>query len=73
MIGPNPLSHEIGRIHETNLQPNPPRPGAGRATGSRRRGLGEQLDAVRRRLELGRSRRTATASVWMGRYTGARV
>ena len=75
---PSALGAEVGKIHVEEMVAQARRPlRAGRARADRgsgrRRGLGEQLEALRRRLEIGRTRRSALSLVQMGRYTGARV
>lgn len=79
---PSELSAEIGRIHNDELVGGAlgggPRRGRSRKRARRwempwRRGLGEQLEAIRRRLEVGRRRRAALADIRIGRYTGARI
>lgn len=72
---PTQLTLEIGRIHAAELRGRTTRPPAaiGRGSSRRRRGLGEQLEAVRRRLELGRQRRGVLSQIQLARYTGARI
>lgn len=71
---PSVLGAEIGKIHvEEILTAARRRSSAASGGRERRRGLGEQLEALRRRLEIGRARRSPLTLLQMGRYTGARV
>lgn len=70
---PSLLGAEMNRIHIEDLVAGARRRPATGWGGRFRRGLGEQLEAVRRRLELGRGRRGPLSQIQIGRYTGARV
>lgn len=70
---PSELTAAAGRMRNDELRETARRPGARRWETPWRRGLGEQLEAIRRRLELGRRRRPVLSQIAMGRYTGARV
>lgn len=72
---PSTLGAEVGRIRVAEMLAEASRvaPPAKTRGSERRRGLGEQLEALRRRLEIGRARRSPLTLLQLGRYTGARV
>ena len=73
MLYPTELGAEAGRMHGDELRREDSGSRSRRADRTWRRGLREQLEALRRRLALGRRRRSPLSQIQMARYTGARV